>query len=79
MWAAFSPHLLCCWRCCVEHEPDVVDQADGDAVVLAVLGLEAISDDLEDEHNDPVLLDEVYVRLDLDIVRGGQGMVNTRL
>ena len=63
----------------VEHEPGVVVQADGDAEVLAVLGLEASSDDLEYEHDDPVLLDDVHVRLDLGIVRGGQGMVNTRL
>ena len=59
----------------VEQEPGEVGQAAGDVKDVTVLGLEANGDHLEEKHDDPVLLEDAHVAVDLGIIREEQGII----
>ena len=50
-------------------------QAAGDVKDVTVLGLEANGEHLEEKHDDPVLLEDAHVAVDLGIIREGQGII----
>ena len=58
--------------------PEVLDQAAGEVGDVAILDLEANGDDLQEETNDPVLLEDHHdVLLDLVVFTEEQGLLNT--
>ena len=60
--------------------PGVLAQAAGEAKDVAILGLEANGDDLQEETNDPALLEDHHgVHLDLVVFTEDQGLLLHRI